>query len=358
MNSREINWVKSIALIGEDIFFIPGGECSTIFKINMNKWILNKELQMNYKGINEWTICGVSNNICCIPHKGIRCVIYKPDAKESIYFESDDDEIELVKAIYYAQKIWFIPRNLPYRMLRFSFVDYSFSEDLKWSKELERLNVNGRISRFFIDGEMIYLIIFDEWRILQYNLSGHQMKDIEIPIRAYFTDIIFSDNKFYLLVENNRKKLYCWNLENNNICELSGTGEGCYQKLIPAGNVLLLDTGVGLEILKDCKIIKTRVVYPDRLNRANFISAVKCNSKWIVLPWERANFIEFSEDFKDYFIYKLRVSIKDFFSDCTIPLYESAFLLKDYIEGIIKFNKAYGKIQIEKSYGEKIYCRL
>lgn len=293
MDGKDIRWLSSV-VIKDDSFYCMPGESNAIYKVTFQDWKITKVFQTSYREIGRWSVCGNMDYIYGIPNKGIRFIVYEIETGKGSSFESGDEETELAESVWYDQKIWFIPRNLPCGMWFFSFPETSFFENLKWKEELKRLKVSGRVTRWYIEKEKIYLVLFREKRILQYDLYSDQMVDITPPMEEGFYDIVCMGDCLFFLTKDNEKMLYGWNLKNKKIWKLRGDGEGSYRKLIKIGNELLLDTGMGLEVLKNGRISATDIRFCTQPEGANYINAVTLTSKRMLLPWGQPGFLVFS----------------------------------------------------------------
>lgn len=353
MISGDIKWITSVVARENFIYCMPGG-CSAIYRLDLDRWTIKKVFQTTFTETIRWSMHEQSGVIYCIPHKGIRFVAYDPRCGKADIFESGDSETELAEVMLYDQKLWFIPRNLPGRLYCFSIKDGTFSEDISWIKELRRLNVGGRITRWFADEETIYLVFLKEKRILQYNLFTHLFSDIRTPVEGDFYDFVHVNHDYYWIEKGNKKTFYKWNQNDNSLKKICGRGEGSYVKLVGMGDAVLLDADTGLEIWKDNVIWETGIIYQNKLDGANHLSAVKLGSKWVVLPWGREEFIEFENDFKNYTVHTPKVPIRDFLLNHHFLFYESGLSLKEFIE-IAGHDSENSISKIKKEYGNKIY---
>lgn len=353
MIDRTIRWIKSAA-VKDGYLYCVNRKYSILFRINLQSWELEKivELEWDQKGIVT-DVYEMDGHIICVPLQGVQAAVYDPDSREIQYVKMDADGLELIDVVIYDCKIWFVPRNLPGKLYYYSPAGAVFAEDRMWEEEARRIELCGRIKRkCYIEHNQIYLVIGR--KIAKYDFEDRRMTELINPLNECCADFIRMGEVYYCISENDKRRVLYWNVEDGRVFWEEGKENSGYVKLTKAGEVVLLDTVTGIDILIDGKIKKWERSDIDGLEGANFINAVRYRDRWILPPWGSASFIECSSDFTGVKRHEIKIPVEDIPERETL-FSETEISLDEYIAHTIQKGKKPFGSNTKKRNGQVIY---
>ncbi len=353
MIDRAIRCVFS-AIIKENYLYCVYRKYNILVRINLISWKYEKIAVLEWNCPNLVTgVYEIDGQIVCAPLSGLQIAVYNPESGEIQYFSAENLEIELIDIMIYDHKLWLFPRNLPGKLYYFSLSKQTFFEDDMWETELRRFGLFGRIKKKCFTSNHIICMVINQ-KIVKYDLSTHLMTQIIMPLKGNCIDIIDMGEMYYALIENDKKIIFAWKKNENQVRKIEGQGKGNYTKLTKIGNAILMDSENNIDILIDGTIRKLELNKDEYLKGTSFISSIKFNDKWIFLPWGSKDFVQCTSDFFNMTSHEVKVSVKDILCNETI-LGESELLLNDYIHGVGGKEKKASSLYIQNGIGWSIY---
>lgn len=351
MIDRTIHWIKT-AVIKENDLYCVYWKKPMLIKINLNNWIYEKIAVLEWDKHDLVTdVYEVDGQIICISLKGIKIAIFDPETKKIKYYKTESEMPELIDTLEYDHKIWFVPRNLPGKLFYYSLEHEEILEDYMWEKGIKQIGLYGRIAKkCFIEDGQIYIV--HSGKIIKYDLKSHLMIEVKTPINGRFVDIARKDDMYYCIIENERRKIFSWNINNKQVWCNGETDKREYVKLTKVGNVIILDRADDIDLLIDAAITKWEISSNDHIAGANFINAIKYFDKWILLPWGNKCFLECSSDFTDIQKYEINISMRDILQN-EKNVSEQEISLNDYAVNVLQIDTLSDRVSTTN--GWKIY---
>lgn len=355
MNDTRVHWIKTAAL-RDNYLYCVYGKYNILFRIDITCWTYQKIaiLEWDYQGGMATDVYAADGKIICVSMSGVKIAIFNPEFEKIEYYSVEAEPTELVESMMCDNKIWFFPRNLPGKLYYYSLEQKRFFEDNIWERVINQIGLRGRISRkCFVENGEIYIVHMG--RVVKYNPSTCIMKEIAIPIKRNYADIVKMDKIYYVLIEESKREVFSWNTENGQISEHKGIGAHDYIKLTKVGEAIFLDAGKEIDILTNGVFRKWEFSGDAKVKGSHFINAVKYIDNWLLLPWGTHSFIKCSSDYIIESMHEIEISLKDVWRN-TIPFLEPEILLTDFIDGGQYENR--NIINAWHNVGRKIYGLL
>lgn len=293
---QHLQMVKSAALNGDDLYFMPGF-LQSLYKLNLKTWqrelLYTADFDKNCYAFDTYLVNG---KIYCVPIKNVMMSIYDTKLRQCIaeYYKGVDSEI--IDTMLYEDKIWSVPRNMEDKMFYFSISERGYREDNNWQKSVREVKATGRIERVYKYGQCLYMSFGKEERVLCYDFAESVMSEVPLP-KMNFYDAVKIGNVFYAIEKENNGRILCWNQVTGETKTICGEGEDNYIKLTVLNDVILLDRNSKLELLHDNKITILPLQCDEEIGASNYYGLQRLsNGHILLLPWGRDKFVIMSEN--------------------------------------------------------------
>ena len=290
---KEFRWINSI-IEKKDYFYCFPGYGNALYRVSMENFVVEKVAEFENQERATWSLVELNNVICCICNKNSRIYTYEVNTKEKATVDAQINT-EIMEAFVFADKIWFIPRDLMDNLYYITISDGIFHEVRGWKEEIQRLNIIERVFRWFRDNGEVYFVLMDKSYILKYNLKTYKLTELTPPLSKPLYDFVIH-KKHLFLIDADRKSIYCWDIRNDEIKEIKGDGKTAYSRMVNIGDSILIDTDTGVEIYTDGRIVKTQIAINKGSSKSAFIKAIKYKSSWLLLPWGNEEIVILDEN--------------------------------------------------------------
>lgn len=335
---RQLMRFKSAFIRDGEMWCVPR-TINTLFKVNLTDWSVRSVYAFGREEefYIDYIFCH-HDYVWCIAATGARVIGYHIPTGKAEFFQMEINERRNVEVVLYNDTILIIPEWLPNEIISFNIENKYFYIYNGWQKECSKRKIEGRIMPGCLEKDMLSMAMWDECKILHFDLAKKAMKVTSLPGEGGLRRVLQINHVFYAISNVERglfrwdekkdeiKKIYCPYMKNGNYISACGT------KLLEG--IFLIDSDI-----IDFFDMKTEVIYqcnsfPDNLEKDNrvgtlFFNGLQYEKRYFLAPLGADMLLEFNMENRQWKGHTLKIPDSIFYEEYIKKRIATCFMIQE-----------------------------